>query len=519
MQPKLATEKVQDSSATMGGFLGWVERVGNKVPHPVNLFLWLFIITMGLTLVFTLLGGLPTVHPVSGETITVTNMLTSSEIAKFITSIVNRFVTFAPLGMVLVATIGLGVANKSGLLESSLKLAGAGNSAVVTTALVFLIGIMGNIAGDAAFIIFPPLVALLFQGTGRNPIAGLFAGFAGVACGFGANLLIGSADASLAGLTEAAARLVDSEYVASPAMGYYFLFASTLFLVPIGTWITMRFVEPKLNKAGIGVGSIKEIEVGFTTTLDAKEKSALKWAGFSLLTFFVGVALMTLPGMPFAAPEGGSIVTGPLMRSIPPLILLMFLIPGYVYGKKTGKVKSFQDIIPMMGNELKTVSGFILICFFASMFISVFSDSQLGLIVAIKGGNFLQSIGLQGPLLLVSFIFMVAIINLFIGSAGAKYAILSTIFVPMLMMANIDPAATQAVYRIGDSITNNITPTLPYFAIVLGYAQAYDVRAKAGTVMAYMLPYTIAFGIAWSIFLVVWYFLGLPMGPGYGIMM
>lgn len=173
----------------------------------------------------------------------------------------------------------------------------------------------------------------------------------------------------------------------------------------------------------------------------------------------------------------------------------------------------------MMGDELKTVSGFILICFFASMFITVFSDSQLGLIIAIKGGNLLKAIGLQGPFLLVAFVIVVALINLFIGSASAKYAILSTIFVPMLMIANIDPAATQAVYRIGDSITNNITPTLPYLAIVLGYAQAYDLRAKAGTVMAHMLPYTVAFGIAWCLFLVIWYLLGLPMGPGYGILL
>lgn len=514
MQP----ETIKENQGQMRGFLGWVERAGNKVPHPVYLFIWLFFITLVLTSILSF-SGVQATNPTTNKVVVVVNMLTGSQIGLFMKNIVSKFVTFRPLGMVLVATIGLGVANKTGLLETSLRLTGMAKSATVTTALVFLVGICGNIAGDAAFIILPPLTALLFQGTGRNPLAGLFAGFAGVSCGFGANLLIGSADAALAGLTEAAAQIIDPNYVATPAMGYYFLLASTIFLVPVGTIVTMKYVEPKLNKFGIGVDSIKKFEAAnIKVTLSSEEKSALKAAGISVFIFFGVIALMTLPGFPFAVPEGKSVVQGYLMKSVPPLILLLFFIPGYVYGKKMGKIRDFQDTIPMMSDELKTISSFILICFFASMFISVFSDSNIGFIIAIKGAEFLQHIGLQGPLLLVSFVIVVGIINLFIGSASAKYALLSTIFVPMLMMSGINPAATQAVYRMGDSITNNITPTLPYLAIVLSYAQEYDVRAKTGTVMAYMLPYTAAFGVAWCAFLVIWYLLGLPMGPGYSIL-
>ncbi len=511
-------EIIKENQSQMRGFLGWVERVGNKVPHPVYLFIWLFFITLVLTSVCSMLG-LQAINPTNKEVVAVVNMLTGPQLGLFLKNIVNEFATFRPLGMVVVATIGLGVANRSGLLETSLRLTGMAKSATVTTALVFLVGICGNIAGDAAFIILPPLTALLFQGMGRNPLAGLFAGFAGVACGFGANLLIGSADAALAGLTEAAAQIIDPSYVATPAMGYYYLFASTIFLVPIGTIVTMKYVEPKLNKFGIGVESIKKFTADdIKVTLSQEEKGALKAAALSVLAFVAVIVLMTLPGLPFAAPEGKSIIEGYLLKSVPPLILLLFFIPGYVYGKKIGKIKSFQDTIPMMCEELKTLASFILICFFASMFISVFSDSNIGFIIAIKGAEFLQHIGLQGPLLLVSFVIVVGIINLFIGSASAKYALLSTVFVPMLMMSGIDPAATQAVYRMGDSITNNITPTLPYLAIVLSYAQEYDNRAKTGTVMAYMLPYTIAFGVAWCAFLAIWYLLGLPMGPGYSIL-
>ncbi|HHV78233.1 MAG TPA: AbgT family transporter [Firmicutes bacterium] len=511
-------KKNQTRDSTLTGFYGWVEKIGNKVPHPVYLFIWFFVLTLILSALLSA-TGLTAVNPATKKPVAVVNLLTSQSIANIAVNAMKEFVNFPPLGTVLICTLGLGVATGSGLLKASLKLAGLSKSAFMITAIVMLIGINGNIAGDAAFVVYPPLVAMLFQGMGQNPLAGLFAGFASVACGFGANFLVGSGDMSLAGMTEAAAKLIDPKYVASPAMGYYFLFVSALVLTPIGTWVTLRFVEPKLNEMGLGTSAanaeLRADNVVGDTKLTPVESKGLKLAGAVLLAYFVVIALLTLPGMPFCAPKGGSVITGPLMKSLPPLIALMFLIPGYAYGKVVGTMKTFNDAIKGMTNEIKTLANFIVICFFAAQFLAVFRDSNIGLIIAIYGGNLLKASGLPGPWLLASFVVVVGIINLFIGSANAKWSVLSSVFVPMLMIAGISPAGTQVAYRMGDSITNNITPTLPYLAIMLGYAQQYDSRAKTGTVLAYMLPYTFAFTIAWIALLLVWLYLKLPVGPGY----
>ena len=318
---------------------------------------------------------------------------------------------------------------------------------------------------------------------------------------FGANLVVGAADASLAGMTEAAAKLIDPDFITSPAMGYYFLLASTLFLAPMGTWLHLKYVEPRLDKVGLGrQQNNAQMDEDFNPVPTEMELKGLKNAGISVLVFLAVVVLMTFPGMPFAAPEGGTVVTGALLKSIVGLIFFLFYIPGYVYGKTLGTVKNFNDTIGMMTSEIKTLASFFVISFFAAQFLAIFRDSNIGLIVAISGGNFLNSSGLQGAWLLAIFVLLVAFINLFIGSANAKWAILSTIFVPMLMMAGVNPAATQSAYRIGDSLTNNISPMFAYMAIILGYAQEYDKRAKFGTVVSYMLPYTLWFGVVWIAF-------------------
>lgn len=496
------------------GFFGWVERAGNKVPHPVYLFSWLFFLTLIISAALSALG-VGAYNPAKQETVNVVNMLASGKIAALLTNMGKEFMNFAPMITVPICTLGLGVANGSGLLKSTLKLAGITKSTFMMTFIIALIGVCGNLVGDAAFIIFPPLVAILYQGVGRNPLGGLFLAFASVCVGFGANLLVGSADASLAGLTEAAAHMVDPGYVASPMMGYYFLLASTFIMALVCAVISLKFVEPKLNKTGMGAEAIIQNADTSYSKPSPDEMKGMKAALLTLILFFAAVALLCMDGLPFAAPEGGSILTGPLMKSIPTLIFMMFFSMGFVYGKITGSIQRFSDTIPMMQNELRTLASFFLICFFASQFIAVFRDSNIGFIIAIKGGELLQGSGLRGPVLLALFVIMTAGVNLFMGSANAKWALLSVVFVPMLMFAGIDPSATQVAYRIGDSLTNNITPTLPYLAIILGYAQEYDVRAKTGTVMAYMLPYSLIGGVVWIAFLLLWATLGLPMGPGY----
>ncbi len=501
------------NTTELGGFYGAVERIGNKIPSPVFMFIGLFIITYILSIILGLMG-VSVVNPTTNETVAVVNLLTAKGVAEFLQKMGSVWMNFAPLLTVPVCTLGLAVASRSGLLEACLKVAGVIRGKWLLTLIVTFIGVNANLAGDAAFIVFPPLMAMLFLSVKRNPLAGLFLGFASVSVGFGANLLVGSADASLAGLSEAAAQIMDANYTANAAMGWYFLFVSTFVVTVIVSWVCIHVVEPRLERTGMAAESMKEVAGAYVGMQEIERKGAVR-ALIALLVFFAVVAVCCFDGMPFAAPEGGTITTGMLFKCIPALIMIMFFIPGYVYGKTVGTITKFSDTIPMMQEEMKTLSGFFIVCFFASQFISIFGASNIATIIAVLGGNFLVSLGLPRAALLAAFVLLVGFVNLFMTGASGKWALISTMFVPMFMIAGINPAAVQAAYRMGDGLTNNIAPTLPYLAVILGYAQQYEPRAKTGTVMAYMLPYTLITGVVWIAFLVVWVVAGLPMGPGY----
>lgn len=495
----------------MTGVLGWIERIGNKIPHPIYMFIAFFFITLALSAVLSAVG-FSAVNPVDNQAVNVVNLLTSESIAAILKNMPAKFTGFGPIGAVFVATLGLGVANGSGFLNSTLRLASDFKSKFLVTMLIVLIGINGNLIGDAAFVVFPPLIAVLYLNLGRNPLAGLFTSYAAVASGFGASLIVGNGDAMLAGMSETAAHLVDESVTVSPASGYYFMLASTILLAPIIAWVSIQFVEKKLDYMGVGHGAVAD--ANFEVQLSGEEKKAMRNACIGLVALVAIIVVMFLPSMPFAWPEGKGFAYSPMLRCIPAVIMFIFAVPGFIYGKTLGKIKTFKDALNMMAEEIKTISSFFLICFFACQFIAVFGDSNIGTIIAIKCGLFLRSTGINGPGLILCFVFVVAIINMFVSSMSAKWAILSTIFVPMLMIAGISPSATQMAYRVGDSLTNNITPTFAYLGIILSYAQRYDEKAQTGTVIAYMLPFSIAFTIAWVGLLLVWMLLNLPIGPG-----
>lgn len=499
------------------GVLGWIERVGNRIPHPIVIFIFFFFATLVLSAVLAA-TGYSAVNPVDGKTVSVVNLLTSPNVSAILADMHKVFVGFSPVATVFVATLGLGIANGSGLLTGSLRLASSFKSKFLVTTLVVLIGIQGNLIGDAAFVVFPPLIAMVYLNLGRNPLAGLFTSYASVACGFGAALVVGAGDAMLAGMTEAAARLIDPNAVVSPASGYYFMFVSCLLLAPIVAWVSIRFVEDKLDAMQMGTGA-KIDPASVVVDLDAKERKAMKAAGIALAAVVAVIAAMCLKGMPFAPPEGKGMAYSSLLKAIPAIILFVFGVPGYVYGRIAGTIKSFKDALGMMTNEIKTIAPFFLLCFFASQFISVFGKSNIGTIIAIHCGTGLRDSGIQGVWMFVAFVFIVAVVNLFVSSMSAKWALMSSIFVPMLMIAGITPAATQMAYRVGDSLTNNIAPTFAYLGVILSYAQTYDKRAQTGTVIAYMLPFSIAFTLVWVALLIAWTLLGLPIGPGYAIFM
>lgn len=507
---------MKEKESKRKGFFYTVERLGNKIPHPVYLFIWLWVLALLMSWALGM-AGVSVVNPSTGDTVTVVNMMTSKAWADFLKNMGSTWMSFAPMLTVPLCTLGMAVATHSGMLNATLRSAGASNSDWKMALVVAFIGVMANLAGDAAFIVFPPLVALLYASTNRNPLNGLFLAYGSVSVGFGANLLPGSADASLAALTEAAAQTLDPTYVANPTMGFYFMFASTFVMTFVCAWVSLKFVEPRLKRDKLGTAEIK-IEAHYEA-LSTEEKKGLKAALVAVIAVLAVCAVLTLPGLPFAAPEGGTVMTGYLFKSIPTIIFALFFAAGYAYGKVTGSIKKFGDTIPMMQKELSTLSSFFLICFFASQFIYVFGNSKIATVVAVISGGWLNSLSLPPAVLMGVFVILVAFINLFMGSANGKWALISSVFVPMFMIAGVNPAAVQVAYRMGDGLTNNITPTLAYLAILLGYAQQYEPRAKTGTCIAYQLPYTLIAGAIWIVMLMIWIAVGLPMGPGYSVVL
>ncbi|OAB57812.1 aminobenzoyl-glutamate transporter [Phormidium willei BDU 130791] len=488
-----------------------MERVGNGLPDPVTLFLMLAI---GVILLSALAAaaGLSVVHPATEETVTAVSLLSGQGLRQMVTEAVQNFVEFPPLGPVLVAMLGVGLSEYTGLLSAALRWGvSATPLALISPGIVFL-GVMSNLASDAGYVVLTPLAAMLFAAVGRHPIAGLAAAFAGVSGGFSANLLISTLDPLLAGISQDAAGFIDPGYVVNPTANYYFMAASTFVITLVGWWMTDKVVEPRLGSYGGDCTAEDE------QTLTPSERKGLRWAFYALLAVLALLALLVLPpnGV-LRDPETGSLVPSPFLDGIVILITLGFLIPGIAYGMAAGTVRNDKDVVKGMSTAMSAMGYYIVLSFVAAQFIAYFSWSNLGVIVAVNGANLLEASGFTGIALLLSFVLLSALINLFIGSASAQWAIMAPIFVPMLMLLGYTPEVTQLVFRIGDSTSNIITPLMVYFPLIVAFGQRFDKNLKIGTLIATMLPYSLAFLISWSLFFALWFLLGLPLGPGAGI--
>ena len=471
------------------------------------------IITAGILLASLITGllGWKAVNPANNEVVAVTNLLNREGIIRILTGLVGNFMGFPPLGMVLVAMLGVGLAESTGFVSALMRKTVLSAPQFLVLPIIALVGIVGNAAADAAFVVLPPIAALLFLAIKRHPIAGLVAGYAAVAAGFSANLIINVLDVTLAGFTQAAAEIADPNFITSPAMNYYFSIVSTIILVPVVVFVTVKLVEPRL---GTYTGEFK----GEAEKLTKEELRGLKWGGITFLVFAIVLSALTIPENALLRnPETGSLMQSPFMSSLIPIILLAFFLPALAYGIAAKTIKSDKDVAVHLTKSISGMSYYILLSFVAAQMIAYFSWSNLGPVIAIKGANFLKDIGFVGLPLFLTFILFCALLNLLIASSTAKWAILAPVFVPMFMYLGYNPAYTQMAYRIGDSITNTITPMLAYFAIVLMLAQKYDKNVKIGTLISILLPYTLLFGIVWTLFFAVWYLLGLPLGPGFGI--
>lgn len=488
-------------------FLNLVEKGGNKLPHPVTIFLILSVLVIlisALAAASNLSVSYYDARSKADATVTAISLLNAEGIRYMFTSATKNFTGFAPLGTVLVAMLGVGVAEGTGLIGAALKKIVLGTPKKLITSVVVLMGIMSNIASDAGYVVLVPLGAIVFLSFNRHPLAGLAAAFAGVSAGFSANLLLGTLDPLLQGITNEAIKVGGYDFEILPTANYYFMFVSTFLLTFLGTWVTERIVEPRL-------GEYKGKHLVETMEVSKEEKKGLKAAGLSILVFAAVMLFMTVPSNGLLRVDGS---LNPFIGSgLVPTIMLFFLIPGIAFGLASGSIKSDKDVVHSMGKAMASMGGYLVLAFVAAQFVAYFSYTNLGIILAVSGANFLQSIGFTGLPLVLGFIVVAAFINLFIGSASAKWAIMAPIFVPMMIRLGITPEFTQLAYRIGDSTTNIISPLMSYFAVIITFAEKYDEDTGIGTLISMMLPYTLIFLAGWTIMMVIWYFTGLPIGP------
>jgi aminobenzoyl-glutamate transport protein len=426
---------------------------------------------------------------------------------------VKNFTDFPPLGVVLVAMLGIGLAEKSGFIGALLKATLLAVPPALFTPTVIFVGVMSSMGLDAGYVVLPPVAAALYQSVGRSPVVGIAAVFAGVSAGFGANLLPTSLDPLLANFTTASAQLVDPGYTVAATANWWFMIASTVLLTFVGWGVTTLFVEPRFSgkgpeDGGAGPGAAA---AGDRRLAPIEKRGLLLAVGVAVAVCAICTACVLIPGAPLYG------VDGPFPRwvkVIVPLIFFAFLLPGLVYGLTTGSLRSDKDVAATFGETMAGMGSYIVLAFFAAQFIAYFAYSGLGEMLAISGGRVLARAGLPDALLMIGFIGVVIVGNLFIGSMSAKYAFFAPVFVPMFMQVGISPELTQVAYRVGDSVSNVITPLNPYVVILLVFMQRYMSRAGIGTLVALMLPYALAFAIAWTALLVLWMATGASLGPG-----
>ncbi|MCT4601714.1 MAG: AbgT family transporter [Marinifilum sp.] len=492
-------------------FLNVTEKFGNALPHPATLFAIFAIMAILLSGLASLFGW-QAVHPGTKETIEVVNLLSIEGLHRILVEMVDNFTGFAPLGIVMVAMLGIGIAESSGLIGTLIRKLVLSAPKKMLTFVLVLSGILSNTASDVGYVLLIPLAGIIFVAVDRHPVAGMAAAFAGVSGGFSANLILGTIDPLLAGLSQEAARIVDPSVVVNPTANYYFMVVSTFVIAVVGTLVTEKVIEPRLGVYKDAHEHKEEIH-----DLTDLERRGLRWALYVVI-FLTAITLWGLiPENGFFRGADGGFLSSPLIKGVVALLFLGAGGCGIAYGFGAKVFKNDADIMKGMGKSMETLAGYYVLVFFAAQFVAYFKWSNLGVIMAIKGAGALMAAEIGMIPLMILFVLLSALINMLMGSASAKWAIMAPIFIPMFMLMGYSPELSQVVYRIGDSVTNVISPMMSFFALIIAYVQKYDKNSGIGTIIATMLPYSVAFFVVWVILLMAWILLGLPLGPGAGL--
>lgn len=504
--PTAPTARVQSA-------LNVVERLGNLLPNPATLFAGLALIVVGLSWVFSRMG-VAVIHPSTGQSLPVINLLSVEGLQRMLVNLVPNFVGFPPIGSVLACLVGIAVAERTGLITAALRMVVMAAPPRWLSSIVVFGGILSHSGADVGYVLYIPLGAAVFHVVGRHPLAGLAAAFAGVAGGFNANIVLGTIDVLLGGITQSAAAVVKPGIVVTPAANWYFMAASSVLITFVGAWVTEKIIEPRLGSytGDAAREAVKPLSTG--------EKRGLRWAAVAVLTLTALVLVGTLTDGGFLVdPKNPSFLASYFIRGLIFFIFFYGLVAGIAYGIGAGTIRNDHDVVDGMSASLATMGSYIVMAFFASQFLAYFTWTNLGTVLAVKGAGVLQGFDLQDSpiILLVSLVFFTSAVDLLIGSASAKWTLLAPIFVPMFMLLGYSPEIVQGAYRVGDSCTNIITPLNQYFPLILGFAVRYVPKTGIGSMIALMLPYSVAFLITWTLMLMGWIALGLPVGPGAGL--
>lgn len=495
-------------------FLDAVERLGNKLPDPAMLFILLLGVVMALSWALSMVS-FDIVNPRTGAPVAITNLLSGTALTEFIANMVTVFTSFPPLGVVLVSMMGLAVAEHAGFIHASLRALMSVTAKSLLTPMLIVVAILSHLAVDAGYVLVVPLGAVIFHAAGRHPLAGIAAAFAGVSGAYSASFVPTSLDPLLAGFTQAGAQLLDPAHTVNPLNNAFFMAASSVLVIGIGWFLTDKIIEPRLVRTARVDGDIQD-----APQLQALTSSEKKGLVAGLLTIVAGLAIIAFTAWPadsaWRHAESGELThnAAPLMRAIVPLILFLTLVPGIVYGVVVGSIQSHRDVVAGISKTMNTMGYYLVLAFCCALFIAAFGQSNIGILVALEGAEALKASGLPLGAMLVGITFLTASVNLLVGSASAKWGLLAPVFVPMLMQLGVSPDLTQAAYRIGDSSSNIITPLMPYFPLVVVFCQRYVKNTGIGTVIAMMLPYTLTFLVVWSLFLIGYWALDIPLGVG-----
>ncbi|MCS7089956.1 MAG: AbgT family transporter [Verrucomicrobiota bacterium] len=498
-----------------------LERFGNWLPDPAVIFLIALVITGILSAVLAPVAFEST-DPrtvvrndagqiVSAAPIRVVNLLSPEKLTLFLTRLVKNFTEFPPLGVVLVAMMGVGVAEQSGFIHVAVRYLLQATPRICLTPMLALAAVLSHSAGDVGYVLVIPLGGAIFAAAGRHPLAGIAAAFAGVSGGFSATFLPSSLDPLLQGFTQAAAQLLDPHRTVNPLCNWYFMAASSIFIVGAIWFLTDRIVEPRLRNIGWTTDTAGVVPFDH---ISRSERRGFRAGLLALGLLSIALLAAVLPSeSPFRGPDGNLHTHGaPLMDALVPLIALFFFVPGLVYGYCAGTLRNHRDVIQGTARVMGSMGYYLVLAFCAAQFTWAFRESNLGALTAIQGALWLQQSGLPAPVTIVGVILLSAGVNLLVGSASAKWAILAPILVPMLMQLGLSPELTQAAYRIGDSSTNIVTPLLPYFPLIVVYCHRYVTSVGAGTLLITMAPYAVVFLTFWTALLLFWWGLDLPLG-------